>query len=175
MRIAPQCRPPCRFFQLKKLGSGAVCSVRTCTLTRRAILLAQTRSPTSPGLRLRTRSAGTGEGKKTRFFCSPLPHSVRLSINAFGVRRPCRYRFAKSLSDALSLTRERVRVWVSSRFKYYASHRHRRTIASRRYAYDRLHPHPPRDMQEQITRRPLPVCACGPGPQARARLFFDTL
>ena len=31
------------------------------TLTRRAILLAQTRSPTSPGLRLRTRSAGAGE------------------------------------------------------------------------------------------------------------------
>ena len=46
-------------------------------------------------------------------------------------------------SDALSLTRvtrERVRVWVASRCKYYASHRHRRTIASRRYAYERLHP-----------------------------------
>ncbi len=31
----------------KKPGSGAVCSDRACTLTRRAILLAQTRSPTS--------------------------------------------------------------------------------------------------------------------------------
>ena len=103
-----------------------------------------------------------------------LSHNWRLSINAFGVRRPCRYRCAKSLSDALSLTRERVRVWVASRCKYYASHRHRRTIASRRYAYDRLHPHPPRDLQEQITRRPLPVCACG-HVRRRGRGYFSTV
>ena len=80
-------------------------------------------------------------------------------------------------SDALSLTRvtrERVRVWVASRFKYYASHRHRRTIASRRYAYDRLHPHPPRDLQEQITRRPLPACACG-HVRKRGRGYFSAL
>ena len=51
-----------RAANVKKLRSGAVCSDRTCTVTRRAILLAQTRSPTSPGPRLRTRSAGAGEG-----------------------------------------------------------------------------------------------------------------
>src|SRR5580704_5282546 len=80
-------------------------------------------------------------------------------------------------SDALSLTRvtrERVRVWVASRCKYYASHWHRRTIASRSYAYDRLHPHPPRDLQEQITRRPLPVCACG-HVRRRGRGYFSTV
>jgi len=32
-----------------------------------------------------------------------------------------------------------------------------------------LHPHPARDLLAQGARRPLPACACGPGPQARAR------
>ena len=65
-------------------------------------------------------------------------------------------------------------MWVASRFKYYASHWHRGTIASRRYAYERLHPHPPRDLQEQITRRPLPVCACG-HVRRRGRGYFSTV
>ena len=36
-----------------------------------------------------------------------------------------------------------------------------------------LHPRPSRDLPGQFARRPLPARACGPGPQARARLAFD--
>ena len=54
------------------------CSDRTCTLTRRAILLAQTRSPTSPGLRLRTRSAGANRERPSRDLLLQVTRRVRV-------------------------------------------------------------------------------------------------
>ncbi len=74
----------------------------------------------------------------------------------------------------LSLTKERVSV-VASRFPCAVRCSCRRTVASRRYAGKRLHPHPPRDLQEQITRRPLRFAPADTSAGAATRLFFDSL